>query len=69
MIQELMRRLLRSDPIKINDKAKVISLLHTRELWGPFADILYEVNSPKQLLSYECLKYLGDIIRFPLTCK
>jgi len=32
-------------------------------------DILNEINSPKSLNNYECIKVLADILKFVLTRK
>lgn len=47
MVIEIINRLLKSDPIKIQDKAKIISLLHNKDLWPCVAEILSDINSSK----------------------
>jgi hypothetical protein len=57
-----------SQPITIEQKGVLISLMHTQEMRRTFADILAEVGTSVRVIKSEkVLKLLSDVIRFVLT--
>lgn len=64
-----MTKLLRSEQISLEEKGKLIQLMHNKALRGAMTDILKEITSPRQLTNAECLKLIADIIKFILTRK
>jgi len=66
-IYKQTKRLLASDGITLDEKAKIIALLHDKQQQQVLSSVLLQIISPRQLQSMECLKLLGDIIKFVLT--
>lgn len=66
-IYKQTKRLLSSDAITLDEKAKIIALLHDKQQQQVLSSVLLQIISPRQLQSMECLKLLGDIIKFVLT--
>lgn len=69
ILQDQMKKLLRSEPITIEEKGYLIQLMHNKALRSVMTEILIEVTSPKQLKNLECLKLIADILKFILTRK
>lgn len=66
-VQSQLMRLLKSDPITIEEKGVMINHMHHKDLRAVLQQVLHEINSPKSLSSLECLKELADILKFNLT--
>ena len=49
-------RLMRSDPISLEEKGAIIHCMHTQSLRGALGDVLNEINSPKVITDMECLR-------------
>lgn len=64
-----MEKLLKSEPITIEEKGKLIQMMHNKAMRSAMTDILKDIVSPRLLSSSECLKLIADIIKFILTCK
>ena len=64
-----MKKLLRSELISIEEKGKLIQLMHNKNIRTVMTEILGEITAPKVLKHLECLKVIADIIKFILTCK
>eukprot|EP00347_Sterkiella_histriomuscorum_P016146 403354306 len=67
LLEEQMNKLLKSQQISIEEKGKLIQLMHNKFLRSAMRDILKDINSPRQLSNNECLKLIADIIKFILT--
>jgi len=63
-----MRQLIHeSRLIQLNEKAKIIQMMHDTKMRGIMTEILSEITSPKRIDNIECLRLIADIIRFVLT--
>ena len=67
MITETFQRLLKSQPISLEEKGQIIHCMHDRRLRTVVTEVLTEVKTPKPLSNADCLKQLADIIKFILT--
>ena len=47
LLEEQMSKLLRSQPISIEEKGKLIQLMHTKNMRSAMTDILKDITSPK----------------------
>jgi hypothetical protein len=56
LIVGTVQRLMRSDPISLEEKGAIIHCMHTQSLRGALGDVLNEINSPKVVTDMECLR-------------
>ena len=63
-----IKKLLNSEAISLEDKAYLIQLMHNENMRVLIIDSLQEINMPKPIKEFDCLKILADIIKFILTC-
>ena len=59
--------MLRGQDIPFDEKEKIISSLHSSSVRDTVADFLKSINSPKVIDNPQCLKTLGEILKYLLT--
>ncbi|CDW77618.1 rab-like gtpase activating [Stylonychia lemnae] len=67
LLEDQMNKLLKSTAITIEEKGKLIQLMHDKVMRSEMTNILKDIISPRQLSNSECLKLIADIIKFILT--
>lgn len=53
--------------IDIDDRVKIIELLHESNHRMTVAEFLFEINSPRPIQDFEALRELAEIIKYLLT--
>ena len=53
--------------LELEEKAKVINMMHDKDMRNIMTILLEDINSPRLIDSLECLRLIADIIRFILT--
>ena len=56
-----------SEPISIDEKAELVSLLNDQKLRCAITEVLQDIIQPRPIENMDCLNLLSDLIRFLLT--
>jgi hypothetical protein len=67
IVDKIQQMIYDSKPINLEEKGEIIHLLNDTRMRIAVTEVMQEISAPRKVTDIECLKLIGDIIRFILT--